>query len=746
MSYLQFAYPKKGNLSALDGPPGPPFIQPTPKGGLHYYTWRNATARDALKEKEDGAAAAENNPEPIPGRVSRRYQDQNFIQCMQPLQLFRPQTLTGRSSVKGENRSESGLKEIVQSAYGNGKVKLKVKAVGTGHSFSDVMTTPDFLVVTDDLNEMLTDPSQGQFDQLNIRHYPLLRQEVKDCYEEFADMADVDEDHRPGLVEFEAGIKLFDLTDKLWERGWSVYNLGTYQGQSFIGAVSTSTHGSGLSLGPLPDMIKSLVLVADEGLTYRIEPTKGITASKGLRRAAPDHFPKDFMQLPQGKRAIFRSRRDPGVDYLIQDDDFFNAALVNVGTFGIVYSVIVQVTPRFCLIEAAEITTWEKLKIRLADPGAYADIFDTKEFISGLKYKTPTPDSEFCQDNFLKVSKIRHTSMLFNANYYDRSGENIIFFRITRQYEVPWKLVEENEWLDPKDKGRLLDPTLKKMMQPLFDIMGERLARGEAAQKRLYEIKVKLICGTIVFEGTAKNKITEDIARFSPYLGWLKDTVQEDPVESLIDSLLGDKTLNGIANGLFQVDEKAKAAKEGNGLQPKQSEFYLNRNYRVHVKSSDLNGYGIETGFRFEKRENQTIPDYITAIERAIIIAEEHWMEGRYIQTASTAVRFVKASPAYLSPQYGETTCMIEMLNVADTHGGKELFYRYQTEYAKMGGRPHWGLDLSVTTGNNGFLERTYPMFPMWKKIYDLFNVHGTFDNRFTDRMGLSVQPYERKV
>src|SRR5687768_9940160 len=95
MSYLQFAYPKKGELAGIDGPPGPPFILPTPKGGLHYHTWRNATARDALyeKEKDDGAPAPENNPEPIPGKVSKRYQDQNFIQCVQPLQLFRPQDL-----------------------------------------------------------------------------------------------------------------------------------------------------------------------------------------------------------------------------------------------------------------------------------------------------------------------------------------------------------------------------------------------------------------------------------------------------------------------------------------------------------------------------------------------------------------------------------------------------------------------------------------------------------------------------
>jgi hypothetical protein len=81
---------------------------------------------------------------------------------------------------------------------------------------------------------------------------------------------------------------------------------------------------------------------------------------------------------------------------------------------------------------------------------------------------------------------------------------------------------------------------------------------------------------------------------------------------------------------------------------------------------------------------------------------------------------------------------MIELLNQSDTHGGKELFYRYQRELFRYGSRPHWGLDLSVTTGNNGLLQRMYPKFAEWRKVYDSLNASGTFCNRFTDRMGLS--------
>lgn len=747
MSYYQFAYPKKGEgvSGLLDGHAPPPLVQPTLLGGMHYRTWRNATAREAIKEKENAQAAAKNNPEEIPGDVTERYQDQNFIQCFQPLQTFRPQSLTREMPVPGQNRNEQSLKKIVQLACQQG---LKVKAVGTGHSFSDVMTTPDFLVVTDDLNKMLEHDSSDAHDQktaeLNIRHYPLLQEKIRtDGYAEFINEAG-DPDRRPALVEFEAGIKLFDLTDALWNRGWSLYNLGTYQGQSFIGAASTSTHGSGLGLGPLPDMIKSLVLVADKGLVFRIEPTDGITSTEGLARAKPEHFPKDLPAESEGDVSIYDSQNDEGVDYLIQDDSFFNAALVNVGTFGIIYSVIIQVIPRLCLLETAELITWEKLKERLDNAAGYADIFQEKEFVSGLKFKVPGP-AEYDQDGFLKVKNIRQTSMLFNPNYYGRSNDKKrIFFRITRQYEVPYKLVEQNGWLDNDDRGRLLDPKFKKIMQPVFDIIGERLAKDEAEQIRLYELKEKLICGTILFEQTAKSDIMKTVDKLSSYLGWLADLSQDDVVQAVFNGLLGNKTLNIVADTMFKADETANRIIKDGSIAPRQDEFYFNRNYRVHIKSSDLNGYGIETGFRFEKQDSDAKPQYISAIQGAIDIAEEHWLEGRYMQTATTAVRFVKGSSAYLSPQYGYTTCMIEMLNVADTHGGKELFYRYHKEFDKMGARPHWGLDLSVTTGNNNFLERTYPKFVLWKRAYDLFNVDGTFDNRFTDRMGLSVQPYQR--
>jgi hypothetical protein len=735
MSYLEFAYPQKGgNFNPTKNNNDlVPITTHSDIGGLHYQTWRNIIARQVLADKGNGFNI-DNNPERIPGKVIDRYQDQNFIQTFQPLQVFRPATLEGGSkqitNANGTKTSitdpvKDGLKGLIKAALEKG---LKVKAVGSGHSFSDIMTTPDFLVVTDDLKEMLTYVSPGKEEEnkisksINIRHYPNLNEAIlKNGYSNFVGFqvdADHGADQEPALVEFEAGIKIRDLNDQLWSMGWSLYNMGTYQGQSFIGAASTSTHGSGNNLPPLPDMIKSMVIVADEGIAFRIEPSNGISSRKNLPIAHPSYFTDEAMGKIALKKSIFKSD-EKGVDYLIQNDDCFNAALVNVGTFGIVYSVIIEVIPKFYLLETVELTTWNDLRKRLLDANKSKEIFEEKQY----KAKFPA-QSEFTTTLFFDgdpkcddtreshtFSKIRQVSILFNANKY--MDEN--FCRIIRQYSISGDVAEK--WVKKNDKGRLVPKSLMEFTLAAIDDLGEVLGDTESEQKKMYNRKQKTILAVI----------------FQPVMG------------------------DAVATALNHVDAIANQIKKSNGtenyspIEPNCNQYYLNRNYRVYVKSSDLPGYGTETAFSMEKEFRLDFPGkplgdptkaYITAVDHAIEMAAQHWSEGRYVQTGNAAIRFVKASNAYLSPQFGELTCMLEMLNVADTHGGKELFYRYQREFFKYGGRPHWGLDLSVTTGNNNLMEKMYPQFSKWKNVYDLLNFHGTFNNRFTDRMGLSVQPF----
>jgi len=104
----------------------------------------------------------------------------------------------------------------------------------------------------------------------------------------------------------------------------SMYNMGGGDVQTFAGAFSTGTHGSGGIYSAYHDTIRSIVLVASNGNVYRIEPHNGITDRQKYEQYYAQH--PDLLK-PQ----------------LIQNNDHFYSTLVSMGCFGIIYSVIIEV-------------------------------------------------------------------------------------------------------------------------------------------------------------------------------------------------------------------------------------------------------------------------------------------------------------------------------------------------------------------------------------------------------------------
>ena len=58
-----------------------------------------------------------------------------------------------------------------------------------------------------------------------------------------------------------------------------------------------------------------------------------------------------------------------------------------------------------------------------------------------------------------------------------------------------------------------------------------------------------------------------------------------------------------------------------------------------------------------------------------------------------------------------------------------------------IGGRPHWGLNMKFKGDTPFRFEAYYPRFHDWRRIYRKFNAKGTFDNKFTNRLSLSMRP-----
>lgn len=120
--------------------------------------------------------------------------------------------------------SESELSEVVSRAAARGQ---RVKAVGSGHSFTDAAVAPDVQVRLDRYGRVL----------------------------------EVDGTR----VTVQSGVTIAALSRELAARGLAMPNLGDIAYQTISGAISTATHGTGVRLGGIATQVRALSLVAGDG-------------------------------------------------------------------------------------------------------------------------------------------------------------------------------------------------------------------------------------------------------------------------------------------------------------------------------------------------------------------------------------------------------------------------------------------------------------------------------------------------
>lgn len=210
-------------------------------------------------------------------------------------------------------RSIPELVDLVREVGGRGG---RLRAVATGLSLSDILQTDDTLAVMSDVHS----------------------------FAEPRELAPLEDDlwrdptPREPRVRITAGARIRELNDALARAGLAFENLGGFDGQTFIGAFSTSTHGSGLGLGPLSSAVRSLDLVSTGGALYRIEPTNGITDPEKFRRR-------------YGSSMSLRQR-----------DDWFRACVVSLGCMGVVTAATVAVRASYRLAEHRYLDLWSKVR------------------------------------------------------------------------------------------------------------------------------------------------------------------------------------------------------------------------------------------------------------------------------------------------------------------------------------------------------------------------------------------------
>ncbi|KAK4109112.1 FAD-binding domain-containing protein [Canariomyces notabilis] len=216
------------------------------------------------------------------------------------------------------------LQDVVDVVNEARQLGQRVRAVGSGHSFSDVATTDDAVLVN-----------------------PILLNDVRAVDAQLLRDGAVKEEGNT-LLYVQAGITVKNLKVELDNRGLALINMGGYDGQTISGTLSTGTHGSGITFGPLASFAHAIILVSESGTVYQIEPGAGITD--------PSKFTGGLDTVPIT---------------LIQSDAWYRTAHTSLGCLGVIFAYILEVTPAYSIREQRASTTWSDIKKSLS-PAAWS--------------------------------------------------------------------------------------------------------------------------------------------------------------------------------------------------------------------------------------------------------------------------------------------------------------------------------------------------------------------------------------
>lgn len=240
------------------------------------------------------------------------------------------------------------IQAIVKEA---GLQKLRVRAVGSGHSFSEVAKCDDFLMDIKELRDVEKYESPWVKANISNKHF----------------------------VIAEAGITIRRVNRLLDDMGLALQNMGAVDFQTISGALMTGTHGTGIHKPAFPDMVVGLRMVGKGGVLLHIEPTDGITDPVY-------HALHSAIQL-------------------IQDDDIFYSTVLSFGAMGIVYQMILDVVPKFWIHEHRYLENWSSVKQKLAN-GQFTQMLEDFDFAAFRVNPYKLKGDHLCS---LVVQRILHT-------------------------------------------------------------------------------------------------------------------------------------------------------------------------------------------------------------------------------------------------------------------------------------------------------------------------------------------------
>ncbi len=274
----------------------------------------------------------------------------------------------------------------------------------------------------------------------------------------------LDGSNAASLFRVLSGTRIRHINAFLWEWGRALPVLGGYDGQTLGGVLPTGTHGSVLASGPLAEVVRSLDLIRFDGTKVRIERASSpLTSPTAFAAARPDW-------------------------QLVQRDDDFDAALISMGTMGVVHSFLIESVERFWLKEIRTAVT----------------LGDTQEILRGgniyhLLQTDPVPNWVAADDGRRFEGHPRpayHEELLWNS-YTD-------YTIVTSRHPVADALRREFEEAEPEGFDQPPSRSLFRVLK--LDAMADEYSRPD-----LTELATEHFSGAL-------DEIVEVIARIRPKL------------------------------------------------------------------------------------------------------------------------------------------------------------------------------------------------------------------------------------
>jgi hypothetical protein len=538
---------------------------------------------------------------------------------------------------------------------------------------------------------------------------------------------------------------------------WAFRTLGDSGGQTVWGALTTGTHGGDWREPPIADSVVALHLVADGGKHYWIEPQTNPTLEMQL--VHDDRLKALYGAEAFGGRTNFE---------IIRDDDFFNAALMSAGRFGVVYSVVLLAVPQYTLHEDRTLVDWQDIKDEIKNVGGVA-LYNApftppgfppttsfqQEFLQIAICLTPY---KFCTRNLAGITRRWRIRPPLNAKgRAERVGQVVDDF--DELIQAPrFAFAGNSRGYSPNPdpaKPESKAPSMFEMacadssfLRGILKAAAEEIKNFVGSNGHIIGAGIPLVAGA---GGSGLLALAPWLLAIAEFLDDILDHFDLDDrlgeqMERIKDLVLGDEDdlIPRAAAGIFVWQLIAyyvfKSQQEPRQFDAISYAVMETHDYLGH--SCNVNVDSVEVFFNAEDTRLVAFVDELIEFEKQLECKSKVFL-------GYVSLRFVGKSRALLAPQRHPVTCAIEVACLKDMSGSQELV-DYAINLARnpiFNAAFHWGQHNICTPAE---IERIFGDgvgkdagdLGKWRRALSRITDNGRlngFSNRFTRQTGLEV-------